>query len=73
MTDGWWNRNDNPDRPNNDGPGGIPWLVWIALAFLVVAVVVYAATRSGELPGPLDPDTPAPTAPAVIMPVNSWS
>jgi hypothetical protein len=73
MSDGWWNRNNrNSENPNTSGPGGIPCLVWIVILILVGYALYVAATSDDQRPGPLDPDS-APTPPAVIMPVNSWS
>ena len=71
--DGWWNRNERHGDPNSQGPGGIPWLVWVALGVFLVAAIIFAATGGDERPGPMDPEHSRPTPPAVIMPLNSWS
>lgn len=66
--DGWWNRNEG--KP--EGPGGIPWWVWVALG-LVMLYALYVALSGDDREGPGDPERSLPTRPAVIMPVNSWS
>lgn len=73
MRDGWWNRNERHGDPNSDGPGGIPWYVWLGIAAVAIYALYVAFSAGDERPGPADPDNSRPTRPAVIMPVNSWS
>lgn len=57
------------EDPNRDGPMSTPWYVWVVL----VAVTIFGLWLAVSSDGPMDPDSPLPTAPSVIMPVNSWS
>jgi hypothetical protein len=65
---GWWNRNEG--KPN--GPA-VSWLVWIAIAAVILYGLYVSATGGNDQPGPDDPQHSLPARPAMIMPVNSWS